>query len=143
MDLKKFMSKSASVGEIYHLEHFRTGWKQNVRRLMGNELVYPPSPKVIEAVKNIASSLNYYPEDSLTDVELREKLAEYSGVPGRKDWITCGNGSMEIIDMPLKSSMYFQLTRISIIHSRVISRRLPRKQKWFCYLVPTIQMVTT
>ncbi len=100
MDITKFVSKSAKVGEIYNLNHFRTGWQdQSLRRLMGNELVYPPSPKVIEAVKNIAGKLNYYPEDILTDVELREKLAEYSGLPGRADWITCGNGSMEIIDM--------------------------------------------
>ncbi len=99
MDLKKFMSKSAKVGEIYNLDHFRMGWKQNVRRLMGNELVFPPSPKVIEAVKNIAESLNWYPEDALTDVELRSSLAQYSNVPGRADWITCGNGSTEIIDM--------------------------------------------
>ncbi|HHY88707.1 MAG TPA: histidinol-phosphate aminotransferase family protein [Chloroflexi bacterium] len=99
MDLEKFVSKSAKAGEIYNLNHFRTGWHRPVRRLMGNELVFPPSPKVIEAVKNIADKLNYYPEDALTDVELREKLAEYSGLPGRPDWITCGCGSSEIIDM--------------------------------------------
>jgi histidinol-phosphate aminotransferase len=100
MDISKFASKSAKVGEIYNLNHFRTGWQnQSLRRLMGNELVYPPSPKVVEAVQNIASKLNYYPEDALTDVELRAKLAEYSGLPGKADWITCGNGSMEVIDM--------------------------------------------
>lgn len=100
MDISKFVSKSAKVGEIYNLGHFRVGWQnQNLRRLMGNEMVYPPSPKVVEAVKKIADKLNYYPEDILTDIELREKLAEYSGLPNRPDWITCGNGSMEIIDM--------------------------------------------
>ena len=100
MDIRKFVSKSAQSGEVYNLNHFRVGWQvPNIRRLMGNELVYPPSPKVIEAVANIAGKLNYYPEDCLTDVELREKLADYSGVAGRADWITCGNGSMEIIDM--------------------------------------------
>jgi histidinol-phosphate/aromatic aminotransferase/cobyric acid decarboxylase-like protein len=62
VDITKFVSKSAKVGEIYNLNHFRTGWQdQSLRRLMGNELVYPPSPKVIEAVKNIAGKLNYYP----------------------------------------------------------------------------------
>ncbi len=96
----KFASKSAKVGEVYNLNHFRMGWQnQELRRLMGNELVYAPSPKVIEAVKNIADKLNYYPEDALTDLELREKLAEYSGLPGKAAWITCGNGSMEVIDM--------------------------------------------
>ncbi len=100
MDLTKFVSKSAKVGEIYNLHHFHLGWKEPaLRRLMGNELVYPPSPKVIEAVQKIAPFLNYYPEDPLTDLELRTKLAEYSGLPGRADWITCGNGSMEVIDM--------------------------------------------
>lgn len=99
MEIKNFISKSAKVGQVYNLDHFRVGWQEDVRRLMGNELVYPPSPKVIEAVKNISGKLNYYPEDILTDKELRAKLAQYSGVPGREEWITCGNGSMEIIDM--------------------------------------------
>ena len=100
MDIEKFVSKSAKTGEIYNLNHFRVGWQNpQLRRLMGNELVYPPSPKVIAAVQAIANCLNYYPEDALTAIELREKLAEYSGVPGRADWITCGNGSMEVIDM--------------------------------------------
>ncbi|HEX2980450.1 MAG TPA: histidinol-phosphate transaminase [Anaerolineaceae bacterium] len=100
MDIKKFVSKSAKVGEVYNLSHFRLGWQNpSYRRLMGNELVYPPSPKVVEAVKAIAGSLNYYPEDALTDQELRAKLAEYSGFPGKADWITCGNGSSEVIDM--------------------------------------------
>ena len=104
MDVSKFISKASKVGEIYNLHHFRLGWqKPQYRRLMGNELVYPPSPKVVEAVRQIASQLNYYPEDPYTDVELRAKLAEYVGLPGRADWITCGNGSMEVIDLLYKA----------------------------------------
>jgi len=100
MEIAKFFSKSSQVGEIYNLQHFRLGWQTpGLRRLSGNEMVYPPSQKVIQAVKDVAGSLNYYPEDALTDVELREKLAEYSNVPGRASWITCGHGSMEVIDL--------------------------------------------
>jgi len=45
MDLEKFVSKSAKAGEIYNLNHFRTGWHRPVRRLMGNELSSRPPRK--------------------------------------------------------------------------------------------------
>lgn len=100
MDLYNKTSKAARVGEIYNLDHFRLAWKNpGHSRLMGNESVYPPSPKVIHAVINVLTSANYYAEDSLTNQELREKLAGYVGLPGYADWVTLGNGSMEIIDM--------------------------------------------
>jgi histidinol-phosphate aminotransferase len=138
MDLEKFVSKSAKAGEIYNLEHFRMGWQvENLRRLMGNELVYPPSPKVIEAVEKVAALLNYYPEDPLTDVELRGKLAEYCGLPGRADWVTCGNGSMENIDLVYRTFLdegdelllstpdYSPYTRRAIMHGAKVIDVLP------------------
>jgi histidinol-phosphate aminotransferase len=100
MDLHNKTSKAAKVGEIYNLDHFRLAWKNpGHSRLMGNESVYPPSPKVIQAIIDLLAHANYYAEDSLTNQELREKLAGYVGLPGYADWVTLGNGSMEIIDM--------------------------------------------
>lgn len=104
MDLYQKTSKAVKVGEVYNLEHFDKAWaNQSLRRLMGNELVYPPSPKVVQAVKDILDKANYYPEDITTDRMLRERLADYVDLKGKADWITVGNGSMEIIDMLYKA----------------------------------------
>ena len=103
-DVNNFASKSAKVGVLYPCNHFALGWKtEGLHRMMGNEMTVGPSPKVQEAVKSYADKLNWYPEDDLTDENLREHLADYIGMPGRADWITCGNGSMEIIDMVYES----------------------------------------
>jgi len=100
MDMFQKTSKAVKAGEIYNLDHFRIAWSdERRRRLMGNELLYPPSPKVIEAVVKILSKANYYPEDASTDELLRTRLGEYVHLPGKGDWITLGNGSTEIIDM--------------------------------------------
>ena len=54
MDFNEKLSKAAQVGEIYNLDHFDLAWSnEKLRRLMGNELVYPPSPKVIQAIQGI------------------------------------------------------------------------------------------
>lgn len=101
MNVEKYISKSALVGEVYPMNHFHISWQNQdkVRRLMGNELLYPPSPKVIERAREVAPLMNYYPEDCMTDTQLLEKLADYVGLPGKADWITVGNGSMETIEM--------------------------------------------
>ena len=103
-DLEKFVSKSSKVGVLYPCNHFALGWKTpGLHRMMGNEMTVSPSPKVVEAVKAVADKLNWYPEDTLTDEDLRAHLADYVGLPGKADYITCGNGSMEIIDMLYES----------------------------------------
>jgi histidinol-phosphate aminotransferase len=66
---------------------------------MGNELLYPPSPQVIEAVQSMIPFINYYPEDAPTNKKLLDTIANYVGIEGGNEWITLGNGSMEIIDM--------------------------------------------
>jgi histidinol-phosphate aminotransferase len=100
MDLSKKISKAVKAGKLYDLDHFHQAWEdQRLRRLMGNELLFPPSPKVIAAVESILPQLNYYPEDPATNKRLLQALADYAGVAGGADWVTLGNGSMEIIDM--------------------------------------------
>lgn len=104
MDILQKTSKAVKAGEIYNLDHFRIAWSdERRRRLMGNELVYPPSPKVVEAVTRILSKANYYPEDASSNENLRAKLGEYVGLVGKADWITIGNGSTEIIDLIYKT----------------------------------------
>ena len=100
MNLKDKVSQGVKNSKIYNLDHFREAWENpNLRRLMGNELLYPPSPQVIEAVQSMIQYANFYPEDAPTNKELLEALADYVGIEGGADWITLGNGSMEIIDM--------------------------------------------
>jgi histidinol-phosphate aminotransferase len=104
MDIFQKTSKAVKAGEVYNLDHFHIAWgDERRRRLMGNELVYPPSPKVVEAVTRILSKANYYPEDASSNELLRSKLGDYVGLPGRADWITIGNGSTEIIDLLYKT----------------------------------------
>ena len=100
MDISKKIRNAVRAGKLYNLDHFHHAWHdQNLKRLMGNELLFPPSPKVIEAVTNILPKINYYPEDPSTNKELLHALADYAGIGGGADWVTLGNGSMEIIDM--------------------------------------------
>jgi histidinol-phosphate aminotransferase len=100
MDITKKISSAVKAGKLYNLDHFHRAWEdQSLRRLMGNELLFPPSPNVIEAVSQILPQMNYYPEDPATNRRLLQALADYAGVAGGADWVTLGNGSMEIIDM--------------------------------------------
>jgi histidinol-phosphate aminotransferase len=100
MILKDMVSQGVKNSKIYNLHHFHEAWgNPGQRRLMGNELLYPPSPKVIKAVTDMAQFINYYPEDAPTNVKLLTALAEYAGLTGGAEWVTLGNGSMEIIDM--------------------------------------------
>lgn len=100
MNLKDKVSQGVKNSKIYNLNHFHEAWENpQLRRLMGNELLYPPSPQVIEAVQSMIQYVNYYPEDAPTNRKLLEALIDYVGIEGGADWIALGNGSMEIIDM--------------------------------------------
>ncbi len=69
-------------------------------KLNTNENLYPPSPKVEEAIKSFDfSRLRLYPDPGAT--ELREKAAEIYGVkPGQ---VICGNGSDELLTIALRT----------------------------------------
>ena len=100
MKLIDKVSRAVHNSKLYNLGHFHEAWENpGVRRLMGNELLYPPSPQVIEAVQAMIPFINYYPEDAPTNKRLLNALADYVGISGGDEWITLGNGSMEIIDM--------------------------------------------
>lgn len=65
-------------------------------KLNTNENPYPPSPKVLETIKNMANGdLRLYPDPDC-DV-LREKIGKYYGL--NKDQIFIGNGSDEVLAM--------------------------------------------
>lgn len=101
MKLIDKVSQAVKNSKFYDLGHFHEAWENpSLRRLMGNELLYPPSPQVIEAVQAMIPYTNYYPEDAISNVRLLKALAEYVGLPGGDEkWVALGNGSMEIIDM--------------------------------------------
>lgn len=63
-------------------------------KLNTNENPYPPSPKVIEAIKKAANEdLRLYPDPNCD--ELRETIAEYYNL--NRDQIFIGNGSDEVL----------------------------------------------
>lgn len=69
-------------------------------KLNTNENPYPPSPKVITALKEFlsSSSLALYPPP-LSD-RVRQKASAAYGVP--EDWILVGNGSDELLDLVVR-----------------------------------------
>jgi histidinol-phosphate aminotransferase len=63
-------------------------------KLNTNECPYPPSPLVLEAIKEAANEkLKLYPDPNGED--LRQTVAEYYGL--NKEWVFVGNGSDEIL----------------------------------------------
>lgn len=67
---------------------------QKYIKLNTNENPYPPSPKVIEAIKNAADDrLRLYPDPGCE--ELKSTLAEYYGLKKQQTFV--GNGSDEIL----------------------------------------------
>lgn len=73
---------------------------KNIIKLNANENPYPPSPKVIEALKNFdADGLAKYPNSSAAP--LVEALAKYYGVG--TDQIFTGNGSDDVIALSFMS----------------------------------------
>jgi histidinol-phosphate aminotransferase len=95
------LSKKASFirSAIQSIEGYVPGEQPQDRRyikLNTNENPYPPSPKVIEAIKEAATGdLRLYPDPVATD--LRRKAAEVYGV--KPEQIIAGNGSDDILSM--------------------------------------------
>ncbi len=69
-------------------------------KLNTNENPYPPSPRVIEAIKNAANAdLRLYPDPTCSD--LIETIAQYYNV--KKEQIFVGNGSDEVLAFCFKA----------------------------------------
>ena len=66
---------------------------KSIHRMDLNECPYPPSPRVIKAISNAASTLNRYPDG--TCPTLTPLVANRLGVP--KDTITWGGGSTQLL----------------------------------------------
>ena len=64
-----------------------------VAKMASNESPYPPIPAVVEAVTNVLTGLNRYPDP--TNSALRRRLADVHGVPAAR--IAIGNGSCDIL----------------------------------------------
>ncbi|MBI1870924.1 MAG: histidinol-phosphate transaminase [Chlamydiae bacterium] len=68
-------------------------------KLNTNENPYPPSPRVLEAIRRgIGASLRLYP-NPLAD-SLRDKIASLFKVP--REWVIAGNGADEILNMAVR-----------------------------------------
>ena len=70
-------------------------------KLNTNECPYPPSPKVVEAIREAAGGpLNRYPHPMADP--FRVAAAEMLGLPG-PEWILAGNGSDEILTILVRA----------------------------------------
>lgn len=70
----------------------------DIIKLNTNENPYPPSPKVITAIENAASTLRLYPDPE--SMALRQSIAKYHSENGQSlaaDNIFVGNGSDEVL----------------------------------------------
>src|SRR6476659_7549241 len=66
----------------------------NLVKLNTNENPYPPSPKVLEAIRaEVGEGLRRYPDP--TSADLVEAAARFYGVP--KEYVFAGNGSDEVL----------------------------------------------
>lgn len=70
-----------------------------LHKLSSNETPLGPSPKAIEALSDLTSALELYPDGSASD--LRDAIADAHGL--NADNIICGNGSDEILSMLAKA----------------------------------------
>ena len=72
--------------------------EQNIVKINANENPYPPSPKVIEAIRNFDSSnLRFYPDANA--YEFKSAVAEYYNVEIENVFL--GNGSDDVIALSL------------------------------------------
>lgn len=68
-------------------------------RLMANENLFGPSPKVLEAIRTAKANYQIYPE--YYPISLKEKISDTHGVPTGQ--IAIGAGSVELIDMLIRT----------------------------------------
>lgn len=74
--------------------------EQNIVKINANENPYPPSPKVIEAIRNFDSSnLRFYPDANA--YEFKSAVAEYYNVEIENVFL--GNGSDDVIALAFQA----------------------------------------
>ncbi|PCJ63091.1 MAG: histidinol-phosphate transaminase [Candidatus Hydrogenedentota bacterium] len=73
----------------------------DIVKLNTNENPYPPSPKVLEAIRNLDSdAMVRYP--NAVSLPLRQAVAERYELPG-PEWVFAGNGMDEILAMTIRT----------------------------------------
>jgi histidinol-phosphate aminotransferase len=97
------MSRRLFRPEIYHLTGYVPGEQPRDRRyvkLNTNENPYPPSPRVLDAIRRATTGdLRLYPDPVAT--ELRAKAGQVYGFP--PEFILAGNGSDELLTIILRA----------------------------------------
>ena len=93
------MDKRFWSSRIQDLEPYIPGEQPKDRvfiKLNTNENPYPPSPKVLEAIRSAADeTLRLYPDPEAS--QLRQTIAEYHGLTPEQ--VFCGNGSDEVLGL--------------------------------------------
>jgi len=85
----------------------------NSIKLASNENPLGPSPRALEAINNISSSINYYPDGG--GFALSEKLAQKHQVDASN--ITLGNGSNDILELVTRAFLTPQHSAVFSEHS--------------------------
>ena len=93
------------ISDIYKIKAYQPGKPieevkrefklKNVIKLASNENPLGPSPKAVEAIREYASKINFYPDGG--SYYLKKALGEKLGV--KEDSIILGNGSDEIVSL--------------------------------------------
>jgi len=79
-----------------YIPGFQPNPEDHVLKLNANENAYPPSPRVLDALRShITGDLRLYP--NAKSISLRQKVAEVYGV--NENQVFCANGSDEIISI--------------------------------------------
>ncbi|MGE5397167.1 MAG: histidinol-phosphate transaminase [Chitinophagales bacterium] len=95
MGTTKFCKKNVSLLEPY-IPGYQPSAGEEVLKLNSNENPYPPSQRVLEALKDhVSNSLRLYPNSR--SIELRQKVADIYGVDQQQ--VFCANGSDEVISL--------------------------------------------
>jgi histidinol-phosphate aminotransferase len=75
--------------------------RSDIIKLNTNENPYPPSPRVLEALRNLdIATLTRYP--NAVSLPLRQAAAARYGLPG-PEWVFAGNGMDEILAMTIRT----------------------------------------
>jgi histidinol-phosphate aminotransferase len=103
-----------------------------VVKLASNENALGPSPRAVEAARAALSDANRYPDPQAT--ELRAALAAHLGVPASH--VLAGNGSVEIIDLLVRSFLGPGDNAVVSEHAFVRFRQIVDARNRGSHLVP-------
>lgn len=109
-----------------------TGSQTDILRLSANENLFGPSPKVLETISSKAPLPQFYPE--YYPQSLKKKISDLNQIP--IDQIVIGAGSVEIIDMLIRTYCKLDESILIMDYSFVAYAQLAAMHKRKCLIAP-------